>query len=83
MWEGTRETKADPMTGRHRLFSFLTTDASADVAPIHPDATPVLMLDEHAREMWMNAPIDMALTLQRPPPSGALKIVTAEEKQDG
>jgi hypothetical protein len=51
--KGTRGTKADPATGKHRLFSFLTTDVSADVAPIHPDATPVLLLGENAREMWM------------------------------
>jgi putative SOS response-associated peptidase YedK len=81
-WEGTRGTKADPVTGKHLLFSFLTTDASKDVAPIHPDATPVLLLDDDAREMWMNAPMDMALSLQRPPQSGALKIVAVDTKQD-
>jgi putative SOS response-associated peptidase YedK len=81
-WEGTRGTKADPATGKHLLFSFLTTDASPDVAPIHPDATPVLLLDEGARDMWMNAPIEMALSLQRPPPAGALKIVATDRKED-
>jgi hypothetical protein len=45
-----RGTKADPVSGKHLLFSVLTTDASPDVAPIHPDATPVLLLDEDARE---------------------------------
>jgi hypothetical protein len=30
-------------------FSFLITDASPDVAPIHPDATPVLLLNASAR----------------------------------
>ena len=55
-WEGDRGTKAVPDVGKHTVFSFLTTDASEDVAPIHPDATPVLLLDEGAREMWMNAP---------------------------
>jgi putative SOS response-associated peptidase YedK len=42
------------------VFSFLTTDASPDVAPIHPDATPVLLLDEDASETWMNAPWELA-----------------------
>ena len=55
---------------------------AADVAPIHPDATPVLLLDADAREMWMNAPMDMALSLQRPSPPGALKIVATDTKQD-
>ena len=63
-WEGDRGTKTIPNVGKHMVFSFLTTDASPDVAPIHPDATPVLLLDEDAREMWMNAPWELAQTLQ-------------------
>lgn len=47
-WEGDRGTKAAPDVGKHLVFSFLTTDASPDVAPIHPDATPVLLLDQAA-----------------------------------
>lgn len=82
-WEGTRGTKADPAAGTHLLYSFLTTDASADVAPIHPDATPVLLLDEAARDAWMTAPWDIARELQRPPPPGALRIVATDTKQDG
>jgi putative SOS response-associated peptidase YedK len=69
--------------GKHLVFSFLRTDASPDVAPIHPDATPVLLLDDDAREMWMNAPVELALSLQRPPPAGALRVVAADTKQDG
>jgi putative SOS response-associated peptidase YedK len=82
-WEGDRGTKAAPEVGKHLVFSFLTTDASPDVAPIHPDATPVLLLDEGAREMWMKAPWELAKDLQRPPPPGALKIVAAGVKEDG
>ena len=82
-WEGDRGTKTVPDVGRHLVFSFLTTDASPDVAPIHQDATPVLLLDEDAREMWMNAPIELALLLQKPPPAGALKVVATDTKQDG
>ncbi len=81
-WEGDRGTKAAPDVGKHLVFSFLTTDASPDVAPIHPDATPVLLLNAGEREMWMGAPMEMSLSLQRPPPKGALKIVAAGEKQD-
>ena len=33
-WEGTRGTRAEPATGNHKLFSFITTDASPDVSPI-------------------------------------------------
>jgi putative SOS response-associated peptidase YedK len=81
-WEGTRGTKADPVTGKHMLFSVLTTDASRDVAPIHLDASPVLFLNEDAREMWMIAPMDMALSLQHPPPADSIKIVATDTKQD-
>jgi putative SOS response-associated peptidase YedK len=81
-WEGDRGTRAVANVSKHLVFSFLTTDASPDVAPIHPDATPVLLLDESAREMWMNAPWELAQSLQRPPPKGALKIVAADTKQD-
>jgi putative SOS response-associated peptidase YedK len=82
-WEGDRGTKAVPNVGTHTVFSFLTTDASEDVKPIHPDATPVLLLDKDAREMWMNAPWELAQTLQQPPPAGALKVVATDIKQDG
>jgi len=81
-WEGDRGTKTVPDVGTHLVFSFLTTDASPDVAPIHPDATPVLLLDDGAREMWMQAPAEMALSLQRPPRAGALQIVAVDTKQD-
>ena len=32
-WEGDRGTKTNPLPGKHLVFSFLTTDASPDVAP--------------------------------------------------
>jgi putative SOS response-associated peptidase YedK len=81
-WEGDRGTKAAPDVGKHLVFSFLTTDASPDVAPIHPDATPVLLLDDDARDAWMNAPWEVARDLQRPPPAGALRIVAAGARED-
>lgn len=82
-WEGDRGTKAAPDVGKHLVFSFLTTDASHDVAPVHSDATPVCLFTEEDREMWMNAPVELALSLQKPPAPGTLKIVAAGEKQDG
>lgn len=81
-WEGDRGTKANPDVGNHLVFSFLTTDASPDVAPVHPDATPVLLLDEPAREQWMNAPWEIARDLQKPPPGGALQVVRRDVKED-
>jgi len=81
-WQGDRGTKANPLPGKHLVFSFLTTDASPDVAPIHPDATPVLLLDEKARETWMGAPWKVAGELQKPPPAGALRVVLRDTKED-
>ena len=81
-WEGDRGTIAHPSNGKHLVFSFLTTDASPDVAPIHPDATPVLLLNEAAREEWMNAPWEIARELLKPPPAGTLRIVRRDAKED-
>jgi putative SOS response-associated peptidase YedK len=75
--------KSAPDDPKHLLFNFLTTDAGDDAAPIHPDATPVLLLDENTHEMWMNASMDMALALRRPSPQGALMVVATDTKQDG
>jgi putative SOS response-associated peptidase YedK len=81
-WEGDRGTKSVPDVGKHLVFSFLTTDASPDVAPIHPDATPVLLLDDDARAAWMHAPWEIARDLQRPPAAGVLRVVAAGSKED-
>jgi putative SOS response-associated peptidase YedK len=45
-WEGSRGTKADPVTGKHLLYSFLTTDPNKDVKPIHSKAMPVILTEE-------------------------------------
>ena len=82
-WEGERGPKANRVAGNHLLFSFLTTDASPDVALVHPDATPVLLLDEAAREAWMMSPWEIARGLQKPPPASALRVVATDTKQDG
>jgi len=82
-WEGDRGTKAAPDIGTHLVFSFLTTDASHDVSPVHSDATPVCLFTEAAREDWMTAPWELARELQRPPAPGTLRIVAAGEKSDG
>ena len=42
-WRGVRGPKSAPVDGDHELFGFLTTDANAIVAPIHPKAMPVIL----------------------------------------
>jgi putative SOS response-associated peptidase YedK len=64
-WEGVRGTKAKPVEGEHRLFAFLTCPPNGVVAPIHPKAMPVILKPTGAR-MWLEAPAEIALELQRP-----------------
>jgi hypothetical protein len=42
-WRGMRGPKSAPVDGQHELFGFLTTEANAVVAPIHPKAMPVIL----------------------------------------
>jgi putative SOS response-associated peptidase YedK len=48
-WEGARGTKKAPEVGTHLLFSFLTTEPNAVVAPIHPKAMPVILTTDEER----------------------------------
>jgi len=81
-WTGPRGTKRHPVDGEHLLFSFLTTTPNAEVAAVHPKAMPVLLLDEAARETWLNGTVDEALKLQLPAPDGTLRIVRTGDKED-
>jgi putative SOS response-associated peptidase YedK len=40
---GVRGPKSAPVEGEHELFGFLTTEANAIVAPVHPKAMPVIL----------------------------------------
>jgi putative SOS response-associated peptidase YedK len=81
-WHGKRGPKANPVEGEHQLFGFLTTEANAEVRPIHPKAMPVILTSEEAVEQWLTLPVKEALALQKPPPDGALRIVATGEKED-
>lgn len=65
------------------LFAFLTCEPNAVVAPIHPKAMPVVLATKDDLEMWLTAPADIALALQRPLPDDALTIVARGSKNDG
>jgi putative SOS response-associated peptidase YedK len=52
------------------------------VAPIHAKAMPVILTQPEEIEMWMTAPTDEALKLQRPLPNGVLEIVARGVKKD-
>jgi putative SOS response-associated peptidase YedK len=52
------------------------------VGAIHPKAMPVILTASKEIDIWMNAPSEEALTLQRPLPDDALMIVARGEKKD-
>jgi putative SOS response-associated peptidase YedK len=81
-WRGTRGTKATPVEGEHQLFGFLTTDANAVVASIHPKAMPVILRNEAEFTGWLTTPADLALALQRPLPDEGLVVVATGERKD-
>lgn len=80
-WTGERGPVKDRVGGEHLLYSFLTTDANADVAPVHAKAMPVILREEDW-DTWLNAPVADALKLQRPLPDGSLKIVAKGDRKD-
>jgi putative SOS response-associated peptidase YedK len=50
---GVRGTKAAPVEGEHPLYAFLTTDANAVVAPVHPKAMPVILRTVEEIDRWL------------------------------
>ena len=64
------------------LFGFLTTEPNDVVSPIHPKAMPVILTTRYEIEMWMTAPVEEALKLQRPLDDGVLEIVARSERKD-
>jgi putative SOS response-associated peptidase YedK len=82
-WRGVRGPKAAPVEGEHQLFGFLTTEANAAVAPIHPKAMPVILTTPDEFDRWLEADTLDALKLQRPLPDSTLRIVAKGEKEDG
>lgn len=81
-WHGTRGTKADPATGEHALFAFLTCAPNGVVAPIHAKAMPVVLTTAAEYEAWLEAPAAEALQLQRPLPDEALTVVASGVRQE-
>jgi putative SOS response-associated peptidase YedK len=79
-WTSVRKVKEGETT--NDLYAFLTTDANAEVGAIHPKAMPVILTTPEEIDIWLDAPPDEALKLQRPLPDGALRIVARGEKKD-
>jgi putative SOS response-associated peptidase YedK len=80
-WTSVRKVKEGLTT--NDLFGFLTTGPNAEVGAIHPKAMPVILTTPDEIEIWMRAPAEVALKLQRPLPNGWLQIVATGRKSDG
>jgi putative SOS response-associated peptidase YedK len=80
-WTSVRKLKEGEVTAD--LFAFLTTEPNKEVAAVHPKAMPVILTTPAQVDTWLTAEPAEALTLQRPLPDGALKIVARGSKQDG
>ena len=80
-WNSVRKVKEGETT--NDLFAFLTTDPNREVGAIHPKAMPVILTTPDEIDLWMNAPAEEALKLQRPLPDASLVIVARGAKQDG
>ena len=81
-WRGVRGPKSAPVDGVHELFGFLTTEANAIVAAVHPKAMPVILTTTAEVDQWLEAETVEALALQRPLADDALRIVAKGEKED-
>lgn len=79
-WTSVRKIREGEITTD--LFAFLTTEANAEVKPIHPQAMPVILTTPEEVTIWLTAPWEEAKKLQRPLPNGLLTIVSRGFKED-
>jgi putative SOS response-associated peptidase YedK len=77
-WNSTRKLKEGPVTTD--IFAFLTTEPNAIVKPIHEKAMPVILTKPEEFEVWMTAPAQEALKLQRPLPDDGLMLLPDKVK---
>ena len=64
------------------LFAFLTTEPNTLVGTYHPKAMPVVLRTAQQIDVWLTAPVEQALALQRPLPDNALVVVLRGKKED-
>ena len=77
-WTSVRKVKEGETT--NELFGFLTTEPNDVVGPIHPKVMPVILTSRDEIEIWLSAPTEEALRLQRPLAESSLKFVARGTK---
>ncbi len=84
LWVGNPGQNALPARGDHLIYSFLTTVAGTAASATRPKTIPVLLLDEAARDTWLNGSLEQALALSAPAPAGVqyMRAVATGKKQD-
>ena len=65
------------------LYGFLTCEPNDVVGSIHMKAMPVILTSPAEVEMWLTAPKEEAVSLQKPLRDGVLEIVAVGAKADG
>ena len=79
-WTSVRKLKEGEMTVD--AFGFLTCEPNREVERVHPKAMPVILVRPEEWRLWLTAPIDQALHLQRPLPDGELDILLVGSSED-
>ena len=79
-WKSVRKIKTGVETAD--LFGFLTSEPNDVVGSIHIKAMPVILTQPEEVDLWLTAPKEEAISLQRPLPDGVLEIVAVGSKTD-
>ena len=81
-WTGDHGTIKAPDVAKHRLYAFLTTDASPDVQPYHTKATPLILRTAEDVQRWLRGTMLEALELQKPAEEKSLAVLQEKKKED-
>jgi putative SOS response-associated peptidase YedK len=81
IWQ-MRPSEPGGISGDYPIYGFLTTEPNALVRPVHAKAMPVMLTTPEERDIWLRAPTNEALALQRPRAVERLEIVATGEIED-